>query len=290
VDASRQPLENDPRWGLLYRRSQEVRALDVFAAFRAEGIEPILIKGWAVGRLYPTNRARVSTDMDLSVSANDFHAAERIAASLAPKGHAVDLHRELRHLDTLCWDDLFEHSRLVDVEGGNIRLLRPEDHLRVLIVHWLTNGGSDRDRLWDVYYSIANRPADFDWDRFLNVVDTNRRRWLTCTIGLAHRFLDLDLDETPVKNEALDIPAWLIRTVEREWNGSPLVPLESALQDREELLRQLPKRLQPNPIWATVQMEGSFDAATRVFYQIGSFFKRIMPSYRRVSSVLSTRQ
>ena len=38
---------------------------------------------------------------------------------------------------------------------------------------------------------------------------------------------------------------------------------------------------------ATVEMEGSFDARTRVFYQMRSFFHRLMPSYRRVTHTIA---
>jgi hypothetical protein len=280
-------IKDEGRWNLLYKKAQEVRAVEAFGLFREPGIEPVLIKGLAAGRFYPPDKARLSVDMDIAVAANDFEAANAIAVAAGPKGLAIDLHRELRHLDTVPWDDLFANSRLLDVEGGTIRILRPEDSLRVLIVHWLTNRGEDKERLWDIYYGVANRPEDFDWKRFLDVVSPHRRRWLVCTIGLAHRFLNLDLDGTPIKDEAADLPAWLVKAIEREWSSEiKLEPLELVISNPKKLLQQIPKRLRPNPIWATVQMEGSFDAHTRVFYQIGNFVKRIMPSYQRVSATL----
>ena len=289
VTAERQDITDDVRWSLLNRRTQEVRALDAFARFRRAGIEPVLIKGLAAARFYPDSKPRMSVDMDLAVAERDFDGAMEIARAAGPDGLAIDLHSELRHLDTVVWADLFENSILLKVEGGEIRVLRPEDSLRVLIVHWLTNGGSDRDRLWDVYYAVANRPNDFDWDRFLKVVSVNRRRWLVCTIGLVHHYLGLDLEGTPVEKEARDLPAWLVGTVEREWaSETPFVPLEFAFHNPKTLIKQVPRLLRPNPIWATVQMEGSFDARTRFFYQIGSFFKRIIPSFRRVSGTLRT--
>ncbi len=283
-------LTDASRWNLLYRKTQEVVGLRAFASFRQRGIEPILIKGLAAGLYYPETRSRVSVDIDIAVSKSDFTAASQIYTSEAAAGLAIDLHNELRHLDTLEWDDLFENSRLLDVDGGTIRVLRPEDHLRVLIVHWLTDGGGGKDRLWDVYYMIANRPPDFDWDRFLNSVSATRRRWLTCTIGLASRHLGLNLDDTPIKDEAADIPAWFIDAIAREWaNDITLRPLHHCLNDPGMLLKQIRKRVPPNPIWATVNMEGSFDAKTRVFYQIGSVIKRSLPSFRRIFGILMQR-
>lgn len=264
-----------------------MRAVQAFSLMREAGIEPILIKGLAAARFYPEPGSRASIDMDIAVSANDFEAADKIARSAAANGLAIDLHRELRHLDTVEWNDLFTNSQLLEVDGGNIRVLSEEDHLRVLIVHWLTDGGARKERLWDFYYCIRERSTNFDWDRFLNTVSERRRRWLICTIGLAHHYLGLDLDDTPIRDEAKNLPSWLIKALEKEWaNETPFMPLETVIHDPKMFLKQIPRRLQPNPIWATVQLEGSFDAKTRVFYQLGSFLQRIVPSYKRVSSTI----
>ena len=280
-------IEDENRWNILQKKAQEVRVLQAFRLFREVGMEPILIKGLAVARFYPEPDTRISIDIDLAVSGHEFDAALRLSRSRKAEGLAIDLHRELRHLDTVEWSDLFENSRVLYLDGGSIRVLRPEDHLRVLCVHWLTDGGINKDRLWDVYHMIANRSPDFDWDRFLSVVDNRRRRWLVCTVGLVQRYLGLDLSDTPIADEAGNLPEWLIRTVEREWSRETRPwPLEASLHDRKLLAKQIGKRLRPNPIWATVQMGGSFDAKTRVFYQIGNFFKRIAPSYRRISETI----
>lgn len=280
-------MTDELRWNLLQKKAQEQRVLKAFALFREHGIEPILIKGLAAGLNYPETKVRLSIDTDLAVAKNDFDAALSLCSSPDGEGLAVDLHSELRHLDTVAWDDLFANSRLVDIDGGSMRILRAEDHLRVMIVHWLTDGGSNRERLWDIYHAVANREHDFDWGRFLDIVGKNRRRWLTCTLGLAHRFLGLDLDDTPVKKDALDLPKWLVETVEKEWaTDTPNIPLEVALNNPRVFAKQFIKRLRPNPIWATVQMEGSFDARTRVFYQIGNGIKRIAPSYRRIRDTI----
>ena len=280
-------LTDDFKWNLLQRNAAEVRASKAFTIFRRHSIEPILIKGLAALQFYPQTVARESIDMDLAVPARDFDAASAICASAETAGLAIDLHRELRHLDTVNWDDLLRNSQILNFPTGDIRVLRPEDHLRVLCIHWLTDGGSNKLRLWDIYYSIDNRPTDFDWDRFLGTVDSNRRRWLTCALGLASRYLGLDLTGTPVEGEARDLPQWLMRTVEREWaSETQLVPLEVSIHDPKTILPQIMRRFRPNPIWATLNMNGSFDAKTRFFYQIGSALKRIPSSYRRISETI----
>src|ERR1043166_2817654 len=282
-------IEDDRRWFLLEEKAMEVRAGRAFALFREKEIEPVLIKGLAAARFYPEPGSRASIDMDLAVSAEDFEAASQIAISAAGKGLAIDIHRELRHFDSVEWKDLFANSQLIDVGDSKIRVLRLEDHLRVLCVHWLTDGGAFKERLWDIYYGVQNRPANFDWDRFLNVVNERRRRWLVCAVGLAHHFLDLDLSNTPIEDEAERLPQWLVKSVEKEWKKTRFRPLETVLHDPKQLLQQILRRLNPNPVWATIQMEGTFDARMRVFYKIGSFVQRILPSIKRISTSITAK-
>ena len=281
------PASDEERWNLLQIKAQEARAIRAVKLFRENEIEPILIKGIAASAYYPKGVLRACIDVDLAVSGPDYPRALRLARSRAADGFAIDLHNELRHLDTVPWNDLVKNSRELELGDYAVRIPRPEDHLRILIVHWLTDGGTDRERLWDIYYAVANRPSDFDWDRLLNVVSAHRRRWIVCTLGLAHKFLDLDLAETPVSLDAVDLPPWLVKTVESEWASEVRnEPLEATLQDRSRFFKQVRRRFRPNPIRATVEMEGSFDARTRFFYRAANFVKRIPSSYRRVISTI----
>lgn len=282
-EAVRTEINDEARWNLLQKKTQEIRVVQAFELFRRNGIEPVLIKGYAAARNYPDSETRLSLDIDFAVGAADFEKARQIET---PEGIGIDVHRELRHLDTLPWNDLFENSELTEISGCRVRLLRAEDHLRVLCVHWLTDGGWDKSRLWDIYYAIANRSHDFDWPRFLDVVTPRRRRWLVATVGLAQRYLGLDLTDTPIENEARDLPKWLVRTVEREWARERERPMETTVFEPAMFVKQFVRRLSPNPIRATVEAEGDFDAKTRVFYQIGNFLSRIMPTLRRISKTL----
>lgn len=189
---------------------------------------------------------------------------------------AVDLHRGARHLDSLSFDDLYANSVSVDCEGAEIRVLREEDHLRVLCIHWLNDGGADKERLWDIYYGIDNRSGEFDWQRFLDRISAKRRRWIICAVGLAHRYLNLNLDNTPIREEAKKLPGWLTKAVEREWDsGVRLIPLQQVRHDRQKFWEQIKKRLPPNPIQATIEMEGHFDKVPRIFYQFTDIFWRL---------------
>lgn len=274
--------EDAYRWGLLQKRSQRATAASVVGVFRKNGIEPILIKGIAVARYYPEDQWRKFTDVDLAVPAADFERAKEVKLIAASGFQPIDLHNELRHLDTVPWADLFENSFVENIEGTDIRFLREEDHLRVVCVHWLTDGGAHKHRLWDIYWSVQNRSAGFDWDRCLTSVASNRRKWVVYAIGLANKYFGLNLDGLPFADEASDLPAWLIRSLEREWRSDTrLQPLHLFKRDPLGLLKQIAKRVPPNAIQATIDMEGSLDASTRIHYQLGDILKRSAQSIGR---------
>jgi len=279
-----QPVAEDDRWTSIFAAAGARSVVQAFRLFREKRIEPILIKGWAASRAYPVGHTRIYTDVDLAFDCNDFDRATRIVRDAEVSGLAIDLHNELRHLDTVAWPDLFSNSVLVDLEGEKVRVLRYEDHLRVLCVHFLTDGAWFRERLWDIYYAVDRRGSDFDWSRCLDVVADHRRRWIICVIGLAHRYLDLDVESLPFADEARRLPKWLIESVERQWSGAErLVPLVTVAHDRRQMMRQLTMRFPPEPIYSTIDMEGSFDSRFRFHYQMGSFVRRSVRSVGRLA-------
>ncbi|PYS97845.1 MAG: hypothetical protein DMF63_18430 [Acidobacteria bacterium] len=276
-------MNDELRWHLLKKKQTEELIVHAFGRLRENGIEPILIKGWAAGRNYPADKPRFSIDVDLVVSSADFDDAEKALAGI----NGVDLHRELRDRDTVDWQHLCSRSELVELDGEHIRLLSAEDHLRVICVHWLLSGATDRERLWDVFYAVQNRPANFSWPLCLDIVSETRRDWVVLTIGLTHKYLGLDISELPFRDRAVELPPWLTKFLEKEWlDESGLWPLEATLKDRRTFLHQLRKRLPPNPVQATVNCEGSFDAYSRVPYQMRDIFQRVRPSIHRIVSTL----
>ncbi|MBC7898461.1 MAG: nucleotidyltransferase family protein [Saprospiraceae bacterium] len=282
-------MDDNYRWHLLRLKRHEIMLRRAFGRFRECGFEPILIKGWAIAKLYPWGVPRFFGDIDLAVTSSDFENAFRFCQHDDIRILDIDLHNEFRHLDTQPWDELFGRSQLIDLEGTDIRVLCPEDHLRVLCVHWLTDGGAYKEKLWDIYYAVENRGPDFNWDLCLITASEVRRRWIIYTIGLAHEYLGLEIGDLPFADEAKNTPKWLRRAVEKEWKSpGPPLPIHTCLGDRKLFLEQIRKRFPPNPIQSTVDMEGSFDADTTTYYQIGSFFKRLSPSVKRVLTTIRT--
>lgn len=276
--------QSDSRWQRLMTKRLDVMTVEAFRYLRSHGIEPILIKGWAAARNYPAENPRSYIDIDLAVSGNDFQDARAALASGEGPKFGVDLHCGLRHLDTKPWDQIFTGSQVVELDGYSIRIPAAEDHLRILAVHWLNDGGQSKDRLWDIYYAVANRPAGFDWEECFSGLSDRRRDWIVAAIGLTHRYLGLEIDDLLFAEEAKDLPMWLTKTVESEWeSGVPLVPLVVCLRDPAAFLRQVRKRLPPNPLESTIEMEGDIRFGGRLRYQLGSMKKRFLPSIRQLT-------
>jgi hypothetical protein len=279
--------KNDERWFLLRAKLYEEKIKGALRLFRENEIEPILIKGWAVAREYPEKHRRIYSDLDFCISEQSYAKALKLVEKEEARKFNIDLHCGLRHLDTVEWDNLFENSKLVEIDEVPVRILRPEDHLRVLCVHWLTDGGANKERLLDFYYLIQNHMKDFDWDRCLGIVSDVRREWICKTIGLVSKYYQLDVSKFSFYDETRELPAWLIKALEKEWTaGVGLKPLHTIIRNKSELWSQIKKRFPPNAIQATIDMEGRIDMTNRGYYQLGSMILRLRPSLRRIYQAL----
>src|SRR5688500_4699209 len=102
-------IDNDTRWLILRAKIAEENIKTAFRLFRENDVEPILIKGWAAAREYPEGCFRHSSDIDLCVAPIDFDKSLGIIASESGIKLNIDLHKGLRHLDTVGWEHLFEN-------------------------------------------------------------------------------------------------------------------------------------------------------------------------------------
>lgn len=267
---------NNDYWKIIKLKAQEKKIIEAFELFRRNEIEPVLIKGWATAINYPLPENRIFADLDFSVNPEQFFLAGKILSENKKITSDIDLHRGLRHLDTLEWKDLFANTILKKMNGAEVRILCPEDHLRVICVHWLNDGGASRERLWDIYYAVKNRPKSFDWNRSINSVDEERRFWIVSAIMAAHRYLKLEISDIPLKSEEKNIPFWLIRTIESEWRSEiQLLPLKESMANKKNFIQQVIKRIPPNPIQATVETGGSFKRKPRFYYQVINLIQRV---------------
>lgn len=277
--------KNDYYWKLLRREVQEKRIEAIFRLLNERKVEAVLIKGWAAARNYPEPFQRLSVDIDAAVRPESFKQTGKLLSERGVAG--VDLHEGLRRLDTLAWADLYARAETVKIGETPVKILCREDHLRILCAHWLGDGGADKERLRDIYYAVKNRPAAFDWTRCLDAAGPKRRKWTVCAVGLAARYLALDLSDTPLADEAKHLPGWVVKTVEREWKkGVRLKPLYRCLKNGGEFIEQIKLRIPPNPIQATFDVGGAFDERTRIPHQIGSVLIRFKPSLERLGQTI----
>ena len=251
-----------------------------------EGVEPILVKGWAVARLYPEPGLRPYGDIDLVVRPEQYSsAAASISAAIAAreidKEYYIDLHCGFEDLDDHSFDDLYLRSTIVKLDDSDVRVLSSEDHLRVLCVHLLHHSAFRPLWLCDVAAAVENRAGDFDWDRCLGR-DRRRADWVACTIGLAHGLLGADVTDTPVARRAQRLPSWLVPNVLKQWetpysmSQAPVThqaPMAKYLRDPRGLLKDLRRRW-PNPIEATVYTGGPFNELPRWPFQVGECIGR----------------
>jgi hypothetical protein len=247
----------------------EQEITQIIGLLRSSGVEPLMAKGWAVSRSYPEAGLRPYGDIDVCVRQDQYSAAAAVLRSPAADGYAVDLHQGFFGLKDRTFDDLYACSRLVRVGAVDVRVLGPEDHLRLLCTHMLSHGAWRPLWLCDIGAALESRPRDFDWERCLA---GNRRRadWVACAFGLAHQLLGARVEDTPAAWRATHLPSWLVPTVLRQWGGGngQREPIVSCLRHPAGLLKAL--RLSwPNPILSTVEMGGAFNELPRLPFQLG---------------------
>ncbi len=304
--------------GLAYRRLRHVPAFAAFAqetlraeyvtnglraaswlyhlpllvnALRDAGIEPILFKGWAIAQHYPELALRPMGDVDLFVPAAQLEHAARIVRGLQTEAFTVDLHtgtedaEHSTHVKGRTLDDLYARSVTVPLGVTQVRVLSPEDHLHLLVMHFLRHGGWRPLWLCDIAVALETRPREFDWVRALG--DPRTADWIACTAGAAHVLLDAQVDDTPFAARAKRIPPWLPRAILREWNDPDLLrhvrptPLPRLKKDPRRWRKALSGRWVFNPIESSVKLGAPFNETPRVWYQARYWLKRSVTLIKR---------
>jgi len=243
--------------------------------FRSAGVEPILVKGWAIARLYPEVGLRPYGDFDLCVAPEEYPAARLALEKVLNKTYTVDLHRGFKTLDDRSWEELFEHSRLLKLENIEVRVLSSEDHLRVLCFHFLREGAWRPLWLCDIAVGLETRPADFDWGLF-SCSNNRRQKWFVCAIALAHQLLGASLEGVPDTIRAERLPSWLLPAVLREWEVRSMskrhsTPTNTAWRNPHRALKlEYLQSHWPNSIEATVGVNGPFNEMPRLPFQVGN--------------------
>ncbi|MDT4968132.1 MAG: hypothetical protein QOJ64_2869 [Acidobacteriota bacterium] len=276
---SAETLRGTYRLNTLQAKITQNAICEVVDHLRSVGIEPILVKGWAAARLYPDQGLRPYGDIDLCVRPDEFESAGKALEDLGDRRYDVDLHCGFESLGGGDVDEVHARSRIADLGNTKVRLPCAEDHLRILCMHFLREGGWRPLWLCDIAAAVEALPEEFDWSYCLG---NNRSRSdaIICSIAVAHQLLGADIDQTPAARKTRDLPRWLVPAILKEW-GSPQpsmsgrhrAPIASYIRYPYKILRGLRDRW-PNPIEATVGMRGPFNDFPRLPFQIGSCLAR----------------
>jgi Uncharacterised nucleotidyltransferase len=265
-----------------------IRIAETLGRLEAAGVASLLVKGWAVARLYPEPGLRSYTDVDLIVPRGELARARAALAAGPPIGEPVDLHDGPGLLDLSSFDELAARAEPATVGGAVARVLGPEDHLRVLGLHGLRHGLFRPLWLVDLAVCVETRPAGFDWGRCLGA-DPRRAEWVAGAVALAHCLLDARLTDTPVAERAARLPRWLVRAVLRSWDrcegvshGPRVFQAFLGLLGQPGRLRDEVRLRWDRPIQATLDVNGPFNRLPRLPFQLAAAALRIPELIRAI--------
>jgi hypothetical protein len=249
----------------------------IFALLAEAGIDPILVKGWSVARLYPELGLRPYGDIDLCVHPDDFARTKSLLSNARDAERGIDLHCGFKTFDNESWEDFYSRSALLEINGVKVRVLKSEDQLRLLCFHFLREGGWRPLWLCDIAVAIETRSPSFDWELFLSREEKSRH-WFACVILLASHLLEARLDGVPEVVTSKQLPRWFLPSVLREWNAPSMprrhrTPLRTISQVPLQTLRGL-RAHWPNPIEGTIGVRGPFNEMPRLPFQLGQCFVR----------------
>lgn len=253
----------------------------LFRLFRQAKVEAVLAKGWATAGTYPERALRPYGDIDICVRPAHYRLAKQVVTSPEAKDCWVDFHKQFVEINERSIDELFARSKTVSLGKEQIRILGPEDQLALSCIHLLKHGAWRPLWLCDIGVAIETLPETFDWDLCLGR-NRIRAHWITSAIGLAGRLLRADTQSLPEITNT-ELPPWLVDSVLRQW-ASPFaidqppmshpVPMAHLLRHPGGLLDGLRQRW-PNPIIATISVNGEFNNLPRLPYQMANCLSRI---------------
>ena len=279
--ASADLLHQAYRLQSLQSEIHEQKIEKAFRLLREAQLEAVLAKGWATAGIYSTRALRPFGDIDICVRPDQFKLAEEVLSAPEAEDCWVDLHQRYSEIGDRSFAQLFARSRLVSLGAEQIHILGLEDQLALSAIHLLKHGAWRPLWLCDVGVAIESLPATFSWDTCLGQ-NTTRAKWIMCAIGLAKQLLGADTKGLP-ENLNTHVPPWLIGNVLKQWetpfaiNQPPMshpMPMTSLLRHPSQLPNGLRQRW-PNPIIATISVNGEFNNLPRLPYQMANCLSRI---------------
>jgi hypothetical protein len=272
-----EPLHDAYRLSCVRAAGHEDDIVRAISCLREAGVEPILAKGWAIARLYALPGLRPSGDIDLHVPPNQYEQALRaLPSNLATAGVNVDLQARVPDLRDRRWSELYARSRVEPLGPAAVRVLCPEDHLRLICRHFLRHGAWRSVWLCDVGAFVEGLPPDFDWNLCLGGEGAAGIVWV---LALARSLLGAKLDGAPPAVQQTEPAPWFAAAVARRWetDTAPSFKLTTidAFRRPDWFLRALRERW-PDPVTATAELGGPWNGLPRLPVQAAAFGRRIV--------------
>lgn len=261
---------------------RERQLAEILRSLAEHHVTPLLGKGLVAARLYPEPGLRPYGDFDLYVPDQQYEIARTTLTIGGTTFAPVDLHRGFAELDDRPADQLYRRANAVTIDGLEVRVFSPEDHLRLLCLHMLRHGAVRPLWLCDIAAALESLPETFDWEYFSSG-STRRTEWAWCALVLAQKVFDLPGDRLPLTEKSKALPQWIIPAVLRQWGTPyhPRIPTEYAIASPRMILREI-RHKWPNPIEATVTVNARFDNFPRFPIQLADCAVRMTRLIRRV--------
>ncbi|MEK6334904.1 MAG: nucleotidyltransferase family protein [Acidobacteriota bacterium] len=282
------------RYQALFAATHESKLQKTFRLLRQAGVEPILIKGWAVSRLYPQPGLRPSGDIDLFVRPDDYSTVLKVMKSEEGRDCWIDLHARIFELADRAGQELFARSELHPCGDESVRILCLEDHFALLAVHLLKHGAWRPLWLCDLGLLLESMPESFDWKLCLGK-SARRANWILSSISLAQRLVGARIGNDEIAERSRKTPSWLEPAVLKQWETpfweahESLPLLAGYLRRPFDFVREVPNRW-PDPIVATINVRGKFNNNPRVAYQVCEMAARTVKFFWSLPRRLTPRQ
>jgi hypothetical protein len=226
--------------------------------------------------VYGVAGLRPSCDVDLCVARPQL-AAAAAALAASPLPCAVDLHGDVPDLPDRSWGEVLGRSQLAALGAVAVRVLAPEDELRLLCLHLARHGVARPLWVCDVGACLETLPPGFDWDCCLRG-DEHLSAWTECVLGLASRLLGSRMPPGSAR-----LPSWVERAVLWCWGTGPGRPLRHYLRHPAEVVRRLryhgiSPRHGSAPIKASLQLRlPPLRGLPLLLVQLAAFVRRKVP-------------
>ncbi len=199
--------------------------LKIYERLNQGGIEVLVVKGLVCRHLYPDEYYRCSWDEDIYIKSVDYEAADRILIECGlvhiekrktdskyeivyyspESGLYIELHTSLFQPESnffgrwnVLFEDAFETSYKVNIEGVTVHTLPMAQHLLLLILHGLKHfmsSGLGIRQICDIVMYCNKYGNELPWDQlWQDVNDCGYRVWFINIMDIGVRYLGLNKD------------------------------------------------------------------------------------------------